>query len=324
MKKNKIIQKIKRKRAFKEAVLFGKAIGKRSIAANSASIAFYVFISMIPLFILLCSQLPMTGISEAELTNAVTDMMPETIRGLVASTISEAYYSRIGVFSFSIIMLLWSSSKGVLALIRSLDIVYDVRDSRNIINMYVFSIFYTVCLLFMSVILVILYSKELSAEELLVSTMPTGMITDELAHHLKTMDVIFAATIIAALVYKIAPAGKRKFAHQLPGALFSAAAISIFSAYFAVYTSGSNIYKSFYGSLTTVCILLMWLYSCINIFLIGGVINYHFRAAISNTYDKITARLKIKERLMRLFHRKQRAGVLTEAIEIEKDKAINS
>ena len=220
MKKIKIIQKIKRKRAFREAVLFGKAIAKRSIAANSASIAFYVFISMIPLFILLCSQLPVTGISEAELSTAVTDMMPETIKGLVASTISEAYYSRIGVFSFSIVILLWSSSKGVLALIRSIDIVSDVKDSRSVINMYVFSIFYTVCLLFLAVLLVVLYSKELTAEELLRSTMPTGVISDELAHHLKNMDVIFAATIIAALVYKIAPAGKRKFAHQIPGAFF--------------------------------------------------------------------------------------------------------
>ena len=291
-KKNKKIKRITDKKVIKETASFAGAIGKKSIAANSASIAFYIFISMIPMFILLCSQLPLTGISKAELTQAVTEMIPGTVRELVSSIISEAYYSRLGVFSFSIIMLLWSSSRGVLALIRSLDIVYDERDSRNIVNMFMFSIFYTVCLLLSVSLLLVLYTKELSAEELIRSMMPSGKIYDDFARHLKDFDVFLVGTLLCAFVYKIAPAGKRKFLHQLPGAIFSSLAITVFSVYFAAYTSGSNIYKSFYGSLTTISLFLIWLYSCINIFLVGGVINSHYKRQIARTFRSIDLRFK--------------------------------
>ena len=66
----------------------------------------------------------------------------------------------------------------------------------------------------------------------------------------------------------------------------------------------------------------MWLYSCINIFLIGGVINIHFKAAISNTYETINTRLKLKERIKKLLRIRKQVPTVTEAI--EKDKAINS
>lgn len=297
MKRKKLVEKVKTNKPLRAVVSFASAVGRRSVNPNAASIAFYVFISMIPLLILLCSQLPLTGISKSEMTAAVTAMMPETIKGLVSSIISEAYNSRIGMFSLSIIMLLWSSSRGVMALIRSLDIVYEVKESRNIINMYVFSIFYTVCLLLMVSLLLVLYTHELTAEELLRSAMPSNALLDILGDNLKDFDVMFAGTLIAALVFKIAPAGKRRFVCQIPGAAFSAVAISLFSSFFAVYTGGSNIYNSFYGSLTTICIFLMWLYACIIIFLLGGVINSHYSKQINSLYRKIVNRFKARKKL---------------------------
>ncbi len=290
----KWVQRLKDNKVIKEVTSFISAIGQHYVAPNSASIAFYLFISLIPLFILLCSQLPLTGISRAEMTAVVTNMLPETVKGLIKSIITQAYQSRIGVFSLSIVILLWSSSRGVLALIRSLDIIYDEQDSRNTINMYMFSIFYTVCILFAVSIMLVLYTKELTAEDLLRHIMPSEPIYGKLAQHMKKFDVVFFGTMIAALIYKIAPAGKRKFTHQLPGAVFAALAISVFSVYFAAYSSGSNIYNSFYGSLTTVSLFLIWIYSCINIVLIGGVINSHFREPIGAFFDMIGAKLTNK------------------------------
>lgn len=292
MKKiKKKLKRLLRSRVFKEIGLFGKAMGKSLVAPNSASIAFYFFISMIPLFILLCSQLPLTGISKQEMTVAVTSVMPDTVRAFISSIISQAYESRTGVFSFSMVILLWSSSKGVLALIRSLDIVYDERDSRNIINMYVFSIFYTVCFLFAVSASLVLYTKELSAEDIILSTMPSEPIYGKVVGFIKDFDVVAAGTVIASLIYKVAPAGKRKLINQTPGALFASLAISAFTSYFASYSSGKNIYTSFYGSLTTVTMLLIWFYTCVNIFLIGGVINAHYHVQIDFMFSSILKKL---------------------------------
>lgn len=305
----KQLRKIIDSRFGKEVVSFAKDFGSKSIAANSASIAYYLFISVIPMFILLCSQLPMTGISKGEMIAAINQLVPESIGDFIASIISEAYDSRIGVFSFSIIILLWSSSRGVLALVRSLDIVYDARDSRNIIDLYMFSIFYTVCLLVGVSVLIVLYTQELTAEEIIRSAMQGDKIYEKVEPQIKKIYVILGATLLSAIIYKVAPAGKRSFLHQLPGALFSAVSISLFSVYFAAYTSGSNIYKSFYGSLTTVALVLLWIYSCINIFLIGGVINNHYKRKFAKVRNNIIKKLRLKrtrKKERRLERRKQR------------------
>jgi len=291
MKFKKKFKRLLRTRLIKEITKFGQAVGKSYVAPNSASIAFYFFISMIPLFILLCSQLPLTGISKQEMTVAVTSVMPETVRSFISSIISQAYDSRTGVFSFSMVILLWSSSKGVLALIRSLDIVYDERDSRNAINMYMFSIFYTVCFLFAVSGSLVLYTKEITAEDFILSTIPSEPIYGKLVSFIKDFDVVAAGTVIASFIYKVAPAGKRKFINQTPGALFASFAISAFTSYFASYSKGNNIYTSFYGSLTTVTMLLIWFYTCVNIFLIGGVINAHYHVQIDFMFSSIIKKI---------------------------------
>ena len=305
----KMIKKIKQRKFIQAAVSFGKDFGSKSVAANSASIAFYLFLSMIPMFILLCSQLPTTGISKMELITAVNRLVPETISDLLNSIISEAYRSRIGVFSFSILILLWSSSRGVLALIRSMDIVYDEKDSRNIVDLYMFSIFYTVCLLVGISLMLVLYTKELSAEEIIKTAMQGDKLYEKVAPRLQKFYIIAGGTLLLMIIYKVAPAGKRKFLCQLPGALFSSIAISLFSVYFAAYTSGSNIYKSFYGSLTTISLMLIWLYSCINILLIGGVINSHYKEKFAVFFDMLPDKLRKKKKKKKEHRQKKKQQI---------------
>lgn len=280
--KERFVKKINKHKVLSEGKTFAQAMGKRNLATNASSIAFYLFISLIPMFVLLCSELPFTGISRSELTDAVTKITPEMVRGLLTSMIAQAYNSRVGVFSVSIVMLLWSSSKGMLALIRSLDTVYEVQDSRSFVGMVFFSIFGTMCLLLGISVLLVLYTKELSAEELLRASFHDESLFERFSRSNKDFAGLSFMTILFATIYKFAPAGKRKFVYQIPGAFFSAVAVMAFSVYFAAYSSGSNVYNSFYGSLTSVTIFLIWIYSCINIFLIGGVMNSHYQVKIES------------------------------------------
>ena len=98
------------------------------------------------------------------------------------------------------------------------------------------------------------------------------------------------------------PAGKRRLLYQIPGAMFSGAAIAAFSAIFAIYNDGSNIYKSFYGSLTSIAIFLIWMYSCFNIILMGAVINTHFR----NRFEDLHIKMKTKRRIRKQKRREKR------------------
>ena len=60
----------------------------------------------------------------------------------------------------------------------------------------------------------------------------------------------------------------------LPGAVLASAALAAFSVLFSWFIGLSSRYSLVYGSLASVIILLVWLYLCGNIFILGNVFNY--------------------------------------------------
>ena len=271
---------------------FTDEIGRSKIGRNASSISFYAFISMIPLFILLCAQLPFTGISQTELQNAIVNITPAAVHELVTLVVSEAYSARKAIFSVSAVFLLWASSKAMLAVIQSLDMVYDVKEKRNYLSMIGFALVYTVAALMLVGSLLVVFSRGHSIEDIIATAFPTKAMFEAWAKRGHNLLSLLMLTVFFALVYRFAPSGKRKLVHQLPGALFAAIGTSVFSIFFAIYNNRGNIYKSFYGSLAVNAVFLIWIYFSISIILIGGVINKHYEEQIKNLFKKKNQNVK--------------------------------
>ena len=201
MKKTALIERIKKNIVVTESITFASAMGEKNLSTNAASITFFFFISIIPIFILLCSMLPFTGISEAELTQAITGLTPKAINDLVESLISEAYSSKMGIFSISVVFLLWSSSKGMLALVRSLDFIYDEDDNRSYISMVGYSVLYTILLIALAGLLLLLYTKERSADDILLAAFSTKSIFRSLAEKIYSINVIATVMVLCVVMY---------------------------------------------------------------------------------------------------------------------------
>jgi membrane protein len=261
-------------------------IGRSKIGRNASSISFYAFISMIPLFILLCAQLPFTGISENELQDAIVNITPDAVHELVALVVTEAYTARKAIFSVSAVFLLWASSKAMLSVIQSLDMVYDVKERRPYISMIGFALLYTVAALVIVGGLLVVFARGHSIEDIISTAFPTKAMFEAWAKRGHNILSLIVLTAVFALIYRFAPSGKRKLVHQLPGALFAAVGTSVFSIFFAIYNNRGNIYKSFYGSLTVNAVFLIWVYFSISIILIGGVINKHYEEQIKSFFTK--------------------------------------
>lgn len=265
---------------------FGET-GRKNVSVNAASIAFYAFMSIIPILVLLCSQLPLTGITKDELTFVITNITPDSIDSLIESIINEAYSSRVGVFSVSIVFLLWSSSKAMLAMIRAVDKIYDQTESRNYFVMVGFALIYTAAIIILVSLSLILYAKGHSLEEIIADRASGKTDFNVVVSQLHYYTALAVMTVVFALICTFAPSGKRKVKFQLPGAFFSSSAIIIFTMFFAMYANGKNIYSSFYGSLSSVAIFLLWIYSCINLFLMGCVINVRYEDKIKIFFSKL-------------------------------------
>ena len=76
------------------------------------------------------------------------------------------------------------------------------------------------------------------------------------------------------LLYRFASPLEKPRPPVIPGSLLAAVALTISSMIFSYFMENSTKYSLVYGSLTSVIILLVWLYLCGNILIVGSLINY--------------------------------------------------
>ena len=244
----------------------------RDVGTYASSIAFFFFMSMIPLLIIIFQLLPIFGLSQVDLIKFLDRLMPEAMQGFVAIVVSQAYRYSMGTLSLSVVTLVWSASKGTMALRQGLNRVYGVEETRPYPVQVLLAIGYTAALLVMfALMLFLVFVGPVSAY--LTEVLPefiTAPITIEM--HDQAL-ITLLMLVIFVMVYTFVPSGSRSFLRQIPGALLDAVVWIIFSWLFSFYVEGNNAYSMFYGSLGGIAILLFWLYCCFYIVLIGAFFN---------------------------------------------------
>ena len=126
---------------------FNKQARGKNLNAFAASTAYFLFLSIVPILILICSIIPYTPLTEENLIGALTDIFPSAIESLVRSVVAEVYGQSIGILSLAALTTLWSAGKGVLALMRGLNAINDVEEGRNYLVVRVLSSVYTIIVL---------------------------------------------------------------------------------------------------------------------------------------------------------------------------------
>ncbi len=280
---------------------FSAKMQKKNMAAFAGSTCYFFIISFIPLLIIITSAIPYTSLTEEDLIAAITGMMPDFANDIVTKFINEAYEQSTAIFSISAVAAIWAGALGMLAIIRGLNCIYDVEERRNYFMLRLVAAVYTLAMIviMMGMLFLLVFEKVLRG--LVITAFPwlgapLGFLTN-----FRFVVVIGAATFAFAMIYTYVPSAKMKFVYQLPGAVFSAVVWYLFSVIFSVYVNLTNGY-SLYGSLATPMIMMIWLYCCIYIFLIGAFINRFFHPAVKVLYDdhhKKTVRKKAKKKSTR-------------------------
>ena len=262
---------------------FQKQMNRKNIGSFAASTAFFLFLSLVPMLIMLCTIIPFTRLTEENLLQAVTELVPETLTPLLTSLIADVYDKSAGVLSLAAIATLWSAGKGMLALIRGLNEVNEVEENRNYFLLRTVASLYTLVLLLVVLmsLLVNVFGNVLL--DMISARIPQARVLFDFFMHFRFLAVWLLLTVLFTAIYTYVPNKKLKFGMQIPGAVFSAVVWSIFSWGFAIYVeSGSGFH--IYGSLSLIIMIMLWLYFCIYIILIGAQINRYFGPAYRVVY----------------------------------------
>ena len=260
---------------------FFRKMKKKNISAFAAGTAFFLFLSLIPGLMLLCAVLPYTPLTEADLMAAVTALAPDTLDAMFVGMIAEAYDKSIGILSVSAVVTLWSAGKGILALMRGLNAVNDVEESRNYFFLRVVASLYTILVLALIIVslLILVFGNFLAV--VIADILPTSAYLFELMMHFRIVAVWMVLAAVIALMYAYVPGRKTGLKMQLPGAFFAAVGWSIITWAFAVYVEEFNGF-TIYGNLTTIIDLMIWLYFCMYIVLAGAHLNRYLEPAFQH------------------------------------------
>lgn len=254
---------------------FASGLGKRKLALYSAAGTYNIFISIVPVIMLLVSLVRFLPISQDYIITKLGEMVPEQVMTVLGRIISGIYESGKAAFTVSLLLTVYSASASMREIMKGLDAAYGTEKNSNIFIYYGSSIIYTVALvitLLLSFVAMAYGGKIMSIVSAKFPDVPAlapvfGVL--KYARYLLIMAFLFAAFLI---MYAFVPGGKRKIAGQWPGALFASAAWVVFSVVFSLYISISDKFGA-YGIIGTVMVAMMWLYYSIFFLLIGGWVN---------------------------------------------------
>ncbi len=257
---------------------FGKHMGRKNISAYAASTAFFIFLSLIPALMLLCSLLPYTPITEANLMTVAKDISPDAVNPLLVNVITEVYGQSAGIVSVTAIATLWSAGKGILALMRGLNAIHDVEEDRNYFVLRLMACLYTVLMLLAVILSLLVTVFGNTLINVIERSFHRSAYLFNMLLNFRTPFIWLVLTVVLALMYAYVPGTKQGFRMQLPGAGFAAVGWSVMTWAFSVYEDQFNGFTA-YGNLTTIIILMLWLYAGMYVILAGAFMNRYFKPA---------------------------------------------
>ena len=254
---------------------FKEQMNEKNISSYAASTAFFLFVSMIPIFALICTVISFTSLSEEDFVFLIMEMSPGVVGSFFASLMEDIYAQSAGAISIAIVVTIWSAGKGMMALMRGLNVINGVQENRGyFITRGISGIYTVIMILSVSITMLFMgFGKEIFG--LFMKSFPSAEHIFEKISYFRFLFFWIILSLFFALIYTYVPNKKMRFRMQIPGAVFSAIVWTIFSWGFSVYI---HFFGGFggYGSLTTVVIVLLWLYFMIYFILVGAHINRYF------------------------------------------------
>lgn len=250
---------------------------KNQVSAMATKLTFYIILSAVPFMICLFEAIRLTNITDTSLFYDLASILPDSITSFIQLMSEDIQNSSSGgILPLALVIALWSSSRGINALIHSLNRSYGVNRRRNFITIRLISFLYTLAFIVIIIVVaaLIIFGSSIYHTILSYVTLPAylSLVVTLLRYAVSILLVFF---FLIAL-YNITPNTPISFKDVLPGSAFSTLAIISVSAGFSFYVNNSFSLSYLYGSLTNIVIVMLWLYIVSNIIIIGGEINAMF------------------------------------------------
>ncbi|MEO8433420.1 MAG: YihY/virulence factor BrkB family protein [Pyrinomonadaceae bacterium] len=254
-------------------------INQDDVLGRSAQLSYYFLLALFPLLLFLMTLLGYFAEAGSQLRNSLlrylSTVMPYSALQLVQTTLDEVSKARGGgKLSFGILAALWAASNGMGAISETLNIAYDVKETRSWWKVRLISVGLTVglALLIISALVIVLLGGRIADSVAAASGFgAVFIITWKILQWPIALAFLFTTF---ALIYYFAPnLPNPKWQWITPGSLAAVVLWLLVSLGLRAYLHFFDSYSATYGSLGALIILMLWFYLTGAAILIGGEIN---------------------------------------------------
>ena len=296
---DKILDKLREKYGGAKWITFIEQLLYRfdddGVTAIGAQLAYYLTLSIFPFIIFFLSILEFTPLADVNVLQKLLLPLPEETRKILYDLINNIIRDgSVALLSFGAIGSIWSSSNGIMSLIKAVNKALDLEEDRPYFKLKGLSIIFTIGLFVILIVaFTVLIFGEVIFDAVFVSyTWPTVVIWKILKFLIPLIFMVLAITIL----YKYSPSVKKgikiKFSDSIAGAIFASLLWVILSIGFSFYVTNFGSYSKTYGSLGGIIVFLIWLYMSSIVIVLGAEVN----ATLLSMKDKKNKRIKMIKR----------------------------
>jgi membrane protein len=244
------------------------------VAAGVAFYSFFALLSGLGLIVLVYGFVadPLTVI---EHMYALTAVLPTDVAKIIGDQLMTAVKASQGTKGFGILVAFavatYGGTNGSAAAITALNIAYEEKESRSLLQFYLLAVSMTLGALAVA-LLALAGTAALAYLQRLVRHAPdVAVVIGKFVGYLVL--TLFAA-LVASVLYRFGPSREdAKWKWITPGSTFAATTWLLLTIAFGFYVSHFTNYHASYGSLGAVVALLTWIYLSAYTFMVGAELN---------------------------------------------------
>ncbi len=250
----------------------------------AAEVSFYAVLSLFPAVLAMASLLgvldsfvgaDVADSARSQVIDFLNRILTDDASG-VLDTANELFtQSRPGLLTFSLLAALWALSRGFAALIRALDVVYDVEDDRGWFQMRLTALALAVGSVVAGAVMLSMFivGPLFGSGQQIAGDLGVG---DQFVFlwDVVRIPAAFAVLVLwASVIFHLAPDHRSPWRWDVPGALLTGVLWIVFSLGLNVYLRVAQSTNAVFGTLGGALIVLLWFWLLALAVLIGGELN---------------------------------------------------
>lgn len=264
---------------------FGKKASQDSLSAYAAQTTFFVLLSFFPFVLMLVMIVSKLSLVQTNVTSYLVRVVPSEFVPYIENIIKDMVCSSNSFTVITAIVSLWSAAKGFLALTYGLNRIYKVENTKNYIITRLFSALYTLIFMLMCVVIIVVHVFGSQIAGHIIDRWPSMFNATILILSLKNAFTFVILFVMFIAMYYQLPGRQGRFRHHAAGAAVAALVWMIMTKGFSLFIHYASNNSAMYGSLTSIIMIIIWLYIGMNIILYGAEINYYMTEFIVKQPD---------------------------------------